>query len=101
VLSLTVWLVIAIHGLESRMLPVPRLRRTLAVTGAVAAALAWAFPGELHVVAHSHWAPLHWLLGLLSYGLFGAAVLHALLLDNAERRCAAASAPAAAPSACR
>lgn len=86
VLSLTVWLVIAIHGLESRMLPVPRLRRTLAVTGAVAAALAWAFPGELHVVAHSHWAPLHWLLGLLSYGLFGAVVLHALLLDNAERR---------------
>ncbi|WP_374585644.1 cytochrome C assembly family protein [Ideonella dechloratans] len=86
VLSLTVWLVIAIHGLESRMLPVPRLRRTLAATGAVAAALAWVFPGELHVVAHSHWAPLHWLLGLLSYGLFGAAVLHALLLDNAERR---------------
>lgn len=86
VLSLTVWLVIAIHGLESRMLPVPRLRRTLAATGAVAAALAWIFPGELHVVAHSHWAPLHWLLGLCSYGLFGAAVLHALLLDNAERR---------------
>ena len=86
VLSLTVWLVIAIHGLESRMLPVPRLRRTLAAAGAVAAALAWIFPGELHVVAHSRWAPLHWLLGLCSYGLFGAAVLHALLLDNAERR---------------
>ncbi|WP_225864941.1 cytochrome C assembly family protein [Ideonella benzenivorans] len=86
VLSLTVWLVLAIHGLESRMLPVPRLRRTLASAGAVAVALAWVFPGELHVVAHSRWAPLHWLLGLCSYGLFGAAVLHALLLDNAERR---------------
>jgi len=32
------------------------------------------------------WAPLHWLLGVVSYGLFGVAVLHALLLNRAERQ---------------
>ena len=44
------------------------------------------------------WAPLHWLLGIASYGLFGVAVLHALLLNRAERlmrRTATPSAPAA------
>jgi ABC-type uncharacterized transport system permease subunit len=29
---------------------------------------------------------LHWILGIVSYGLFGAAVLHAALLSNAERK---------------
>ncbi len=51
-----------------------------------AVALAWAWPGEARPHAGSPWAPLHWVLGIASYGLFGAAVLHALLLDNAERR---------------
>ena len=37
------------------------------------------------MVAHSSLAPLHWLLGLTSYGLFGAAVLHALMLDTTDR----------------
>jgi ABC-type uncharacterized transport system permease subunit len=37
-------------------------------------------------VLGSRWAPLHWLLGVAAYGLFGAAVLHALLLDESERR---------------
>ena len=30
--------------------------------------------------------PLHWLLGVASFGLLGAAVLHAAMLDGAERR---------------
>jgi ABC-type uncharacterized transport system permease subunit len=29
---------------------------------------------------------LHWALGIASYGLFGAAVLHAAMLDRAERQ---------------
>lgn len=85
VLSMTVWLVIAVHGIESRLLPLPAVRRMLAGAGAAAVALAWLFPGESRVFA-SPWAPLHFVLGVASYGLFGAAVLHALLLDGAERR---------------
>jgi ABC-type uncharacterized transport system permease subunit len=86
VLSLTWWLVLLVHGVESRLLPVAGVRRALAGGGVLAVALAWLFPGELRVVAHSSWAPLHWVLGLTSYGLFGAAVLHALMLDATERK---------------
>jgi hypothetical protein len=49
--------------------------------------LAAAFPGDVRQFA-SPLAPLHFVLGVGSYGLFGAAVLHALMLDAAERRCA-------------
>lgn len=85
-LSFTIWLVLAVHGVESRFLPLQGVRRVLAVCGALAVGLAWQFPGEVRAVAHSRWAPMHWVLGLASYGLFGAAVLHAVLLDTAERR---------------
>jgi ABC-type uncharacterized transport system permease subunit len=85
VLSLTVCLVLAVHAVESRFVPLPAVRRVLACAGAVAVGLGLAFPGEPR--AHgSAWAPVHWLLGVASYGLFGAAVLHALMLDGAERR---------------
>lgn len=86
VLSFTIWLVLAVYGIESRLLPVPGVRRALAFCGALAVLVAWQFPGEWRAVAHSRWAPLHWVLGITSYGLFGAAVLHALMLDAAERR---------------
>ena len=36
--------------------------------------------------AASRWAPLHWVLGIASYGLFGAAVLHAAMLNRAEQQ---------------
>ncbi|MDP1533541.1 MAG: cytochrome C assembly protein, partial [Rubrivivax sp.] len=85
VLSTTVWLVIAVHTIESRLLPLPAVRQWLAPAGAVAVLLATAFPGELRQTA-SALAPLHFVLGVGSYGLFGAAVLHATLLDAAERR---------------
>lgn len=85
VLSLTVCLVLAVHTVESRFLPLPSVRRVLAVVGAAAVVLALVYPGEPRSLG-SAWAPLHWLLGVVSYGLFGAAVLHALLLDAAERR---------------
>lgn len=85
VLSMTVWLVIAVHTVESRLVPLPAVRRVLALAGAAAVALAWLFPGEARTMS-SPWAPLHFVLGVGSYGLFGAAVLHAAMLDSAERR---------------
>ena len=85
VLSLTAWLILAVHSVESRLVPLPAVRRLLGIVGAVAMAVAWVFPGDLRVMT-SHWAPLHWVLGVGSYGLFGAAVLHATMLDSAERQ---------------
>jgi ABC-type uncharacterized transport system permease subunit len=85
-LSVTVWLVLAVYAIESRVLPLPALKRVLALLGGAAVALALAFPGDLRPHAGSPWAPIHWVLGIASYGLFGAAVLHAALLGNAERR---------------
>ena len=95
VLSLTVWLVLAVHTIESRLLPLPAVRRVLATMGAAVVLLAWAFPGEVRP-ALSPWAPLHWLLGVASYALFGAAVLHGTMLDAAERRLRAHGGRAAA-----
>jgi ABC-type uncharacterized transport system permease subunit len=85
VLSLTVWLVLAVHEVESRFVPLPGVRRVLAISGALVVMVAWAFPGEVRA-ALSVWAPVHWLLGVGSYALFGAAVLHAWMLDSAERQ---------------
>lgn len=85
-LSVTVWLVIAVYLLESRWLPLYSVRRTLALLGAAAVLLALAFPGESLPRVLSRWAPLHWVLGIASYGLFGAAVLHAAMMGRAERR---------------
>ena len=85
VLSLTVWLVLAVHEVESRFVPLPGVRRVLAISGAAVVLLAWAFPGEVRASANA-WGPVHWLLGVGSYALFGAAVLHAWMLDSAERQ---------------
>ncbi len=85
-LSATVWLVLAVHAVESRFVPLQGVRRALALLGALVVLLAWWFPGESRSHAGSPWAPLHWVLGIASYGLFGAAVLHASLLNRAERR---------------
>jgi ABC-type uncharacterized transport system permease subunit len=85
VLSLTVCLVLIVHTAESRLLPLPAVRRSLAILGLASVVLALLFPGELRTLG-SRWAPLHWLLGVAAYGLFGAAVLHGLLLDEADRR---------------
>ena len=85
-LSITLWMVLAVYELESRFVPLPGARRTLASCGIIVVVLAWLFPGQVHPLAASVWAPLHWLLGIASYGLFGVAVLHALLLSRAERQ---------------
>ncbi len=85
-LSATVWIVLAVHSVESRLLPLPAVRRVLALSGAAVVLLATLFPGESRPHAGSAWLPLHWLLGMVSYGLLAVAVLHAWLLDTAERR---------------
>ena len=86
VLSMTLWLVLAVYVIESRFVPLPSARRTLATLGIAVVALAWWFPGEPLPQVVPRWAPVHWALGLASYGLFGAAVLHAALLNRAERQ---------------
>jgi ABC-type uncharacterized transport system permease subunit len=85
-LSVTLWLVLAVYLIESRFLPLDASRRTLAVLGAAAVLLAWLYPGEFRQAAGPRWAPLHWVLGIASYGLFGTAVLHAALLNRADRQ---------------
>lgn len=85
-LSVTLWLVLAVYAVESRFVPLAGVARGLALMGAAVVALAVAFPGELRPHAGSPWAPLHWVLGIASYGLFGVALLHAALLQRAEHR---------------
>ena len=93
VLSTAVWMVIAVYAVESRLLPVPVVRQWLGLAGIVAVLLAASFPGDPRVM-HSTLAPVHFALGVGSYGLFGAAVLHGLWLDAAERRMRTAGAAA-------
>ena len=97
VLSITAWLVLAVHAIESRLVPLPQVRRALAVLGAAVVLLALLFPGEPHPMATSPWVPLHWMLGVASYGLFGAAVLHASMLDAADRQLRLKTGPGTGP----
>lgn len=84
-LSITAWLVLTVYAVESHRFPQLRARWALASLGAAAILLALAFPGNpLHASA-SPWLPLHWALGLASYGLFAAAVVHAWLMTRAEK----------------
>jgi ABC-type uncharacterized transport system permease subunit len=80
-LSVTLWLVITVYLIESRSLPLAGVHRALAALGAMAVMLALVFPGELR----PH-AVLHGVVGIATYGLFGAAVLHAALMNRADRR---------------
>lgn len=85
VLSMTVWLIIAVYGVESRLVPLPAVRQWLSAAGLVAVLICAVFPGEMRPIT-SRLAPLHFALGVGAYALFGAAVLHAVMLDAAERR---------------
>lgn len=84
-LSVTAWLVLTVYLIESRMYPQLKARWTLAVLGTLAILLALLFPGaEYHALRYS-WMPLHWALGIASYGLIAAAVVHAWLMQRAEK----------------
>jgi ABC-type uncharacterized transport system permease subunit len=92
-LSVTAWLVLTVYAVEREMFPQLEARWALAGLGSAAVLLALAFPGtSLHVPA-SPWLPLHLALGIASYGLFAAAVVHAWLMTRAERHIRQASDP--------
>jgi ABC-type uncharacterized transport system permease subunit len=82
---MTVWLVVGVYTVESRFVPLPTVRQWLGIAGVLAVGVAALFPGEVKPIS-SPLAPVHFVLGVSSYGLFGAAVLHGLMLDAAERR---------------
>ncbi len=85
-LSVTAWLVLTVYVVEQQLYPQLRSRWPLAALGSWAVLLAALFPGTpLHVNA-SPWLPLHLALGIASYGLFAAAVVHAALMTRAERQ---------------
>ena len=84
--SVTAWLVLTVYVVEQRLYPQLRSRWPLSAMGCIAVLLAAVFPGTpLHVDA-SPWLPLHLALGIASYGLFAAAVVHAALMSRAERQ---------------
>jgi ABC-type uncharacterized transport system permease subunit len=85
-LSVTAWLVGAVYAIESRFYPQLRLRRMLCALAAVTVLLPLVFPGSALHPSASGWLPLHWALGIASYGLFGAAVVHAWMMGRAEDR---------------
>ena len=84
-MSMTVWLVLAVYAVESRLFPQLQAHWTLAGLGSMAVALAVAFPGSSYLKVASVWLPLHWALGIASYGLFAAAVAHGWLMQRSER----------------
>lgn len=92
-LSMTAWLVLTVYAVERQLFPQMQARWLLASLGAVAVLMACVFPGQpLHVSA-SPWLPLHLALGIASYGLFAAAVVHAGLMTRAERQIRQAADP--------
>ncbi|MBC7547190.1 MAG: cytochrome c biogenesis protein CcsA [Polaromonas sp.] len=84
-LSITVWLVLTVYAIESRLFPRLLAHWALAALGGAAVLVALVFPGSTYHAIASPWLPLHWALGLASYGLFAAAVVHGWLMTRAER----------------
>lgn len=92
-LSVTAWLVLTVYTVERQMFPQLQARWGIASLGAAAVLLALVFPGTpLHASA-SPWLPLHWALGIASYGLFAAAVVHAWLMMRTEHQIRHATEP--------
>ncbi len=84
-LSMTVWLVVTVYAVESRFFPQLQAHWALAGVGSAAVVLAVFFPGTSYHMMASPWLPLHWALGIASYGLFAAAVVHGWLMTRSER----------------
>ncbi len=85
-LSVTAWMIAGVYAVESHLYPLLETRWTLSALGAGAVLLGALFPGNLLHPSASVWLPLHWALGIASYGLFGAAVVHAWFMTRAEER---------------
>lgn len=84
-LSVTAWLVFSVYSIETRLYPQLGTRWTLAGLGVPAVLLALVFPGSTYPTLHSNWLPLHWALGIASYGLLGVAVAHAWMMQRTEQ----------------
>ncbi|MES2942263.1 MAG: cytochrome c biogenesis protein CcsA [Pseudomonadota bacterium] len=84
-LSMTVWLVLTVYAIESRLFPQLQAHWALAALGSATVLLAMVFPGTSYHMVASPWLPLHWALGIASYGLFAAAVVHGWLMTRSER----------------
>ncbi|MCZ2104185.1 MAG: cytochrome c biogenesis protein CcsA [Comamonadaceae bacterium] len=95
-LSMTLWLVLATYAVERQFLPQVHSRRALIGMALLASATvlaAAAFPGLPLDERASPWLALHLTLGIASYGLFAAAVVHAWLMGRAEQRMRLAAGP--------
>lgn len=84
-LSMTVWLVVTVYAIETRLLPQLQAHWAMAGLGSAAVIASLVFPGTSYHMIASPWLPLHWALGIASYGLFAAAVVHGWLMTRAER----------------
>jgi len=85
-LSVTAWLVGLVYAIESYVYPQLKTSWLLSGAGSAAVLLAVLFPGHPLSASASAWLPLHWALGIASYGLFAVAVVHAWLMTRAEAR---------------
>lgn len=85
-LSITAWLTLTVYAVERQQFPQLQARWALSLLGAAAVLLALVFPGQPLQVTASPWLSLHLALGIASYGLLAAAVVHAGLMMRAERR---------------
>lgn len=85
-LSVTVWLIAAVYAVESHFFPQIRIRWSLCLLGSAVVVLARLFPGSPLPASTTVWLPLHWALGIASYGLFGMAVAHAWYMGRTEDR---------------
>jgi ABC-type uncharacterized transport system permease subunit len=94
-LSVTAWLVLTVYAVERQLFPQMQARWALAGLGSVAVLLTLVFPGAPLHPAASPWLPLHWALGIASYGLFAAAVVHAWMMTRAEKQIRQAADPQA------
>jgi ABC-type uncharacterized transport system permease subunit len=92
-LSVTAWLVLTVYAIERQMFPQLEARWALASLGSAAVLLTLVFPGTPLHPAASPWLPLHWALGIASYGLFAAAVVHAWMMTRAEKQIRQAADP--------
>lgn len=86
VLSMTAWLMLTIYAIELHLYPRMHTLGALCGLGAAAVVLAFLFPGNPVEIHQSAWLPLHLALGIASYVLFAAAVVHAALMSHAEKR---------------
>lgn len=84
-LSMTVWLVLTVYAIERRLFPQLEAHWALAGIGTAAVIASIVFPGSAYRLISSPWLPLHWALGIASYGLFAVAVVHGWLMTLSDR----------------